>query len=215
MSGPFIYVGTFTIKPGKLEEARKHLAELIDFVETNEPRMIAFHAFLDGEGSKLVIVQVHPDSASMEFHLQINAKHFATAFDYLETFVSDQYYGAISDAWRPSWPNGTIRTSPLRGCPFTKADSRAPMFVSWLYASPVPQLITLSLTSHEISQNDIRRYEASITRLLWAGCELSQTDGRSRTRSPMRACWRGSESISSSRSSMFKLGLGEGRTRET
>ena len=98
MSGAFIYVGTTTIKPGKLEEARERLAEVIDFVETNEPRLIAFHAYLDEEGSKFTIVQVHPDSASMEFHMQVNAKHFATAWDFIEAIESEQYYGAISDA---------------------------------------------------------------------------------------------------------------------
>jgi quinol monooxygenase YgiN len=98
MVGPLIYVGNYSIKPGKLEEARKRLAELVDFVETNEPRLIAFHCFLDEEGSKLAVFQLHPDSASMEFHQQVNAKHFATAFDYLEGRMSDQYYGPISDA---------------------------------------------------------------------------------------------------------------------
>src|SRR5712691_1141205 len=98
MHGAFVYVGTTAIKPGKLEEARKNLAELVDFVETNEPRMIAFHAFLDEVGSKLTMVQVHPDPASMEFHMQVNAKHFATAFDFLEAVASEQYYGAISNA---------------------------------------------------------------------------------------------------------------------
>jgi quinol monooxygenase YgiN len=98
MSGPFIYVGTATIKEGMVEQARKHLAELMDFVETNEPRLIAFHAYLDEEGRRLTVVQVHADARSMEFHMQVNAKHFATERDYLDTIVSEQYYGAISDA---------------------------------------------------------------------------------------------------------------------
>jgi quinol monooxygenase YgiN len=86
-----------TIKPGKTEDARKHIAELVDFVETNEPRMIAFHCFFDEEGSKLTIVQVYPDSASMEFHMEVNAKHFTTAFDYLESQLSEEIYGPISE----------------------------------------------------------------------------------------------------------------------
>ena len=98
MSAPLIYVGTYTVKPGKQEEARPRLAELVDFVETNEPRVIAFNAFLDRDGNTLSIVQVHPDSASMEFHMQVNAKHFATAFDWLDTSMRDQYFGPISDA---------------------------------------------------------------------------------------------------------------------
>jgi quinol monooxygenase YgiN len=129
MSEAFIYVGTSTIKPGKLEVARKNLAELVDFVETNEPRMIAFHAFLDEEGSKLTIVQVHPDSASMEFHMQVNAKHFATAFDFLEAVVSDQYYGAISNALATElakWddPAVAVTRMPVHEGGFTRATIR-------------------------------------------------------------------------------------------
>ena len=96
MSGAFVYVGTTTIKEGKEEDARKHLAELVDFVETNEPRMIAFHTFLDESGETLGIVQVHPDSTSMEFHMQVNAKHFATAWDNLDASITEQYYGPVS-----------------------------------------------------------------------------------------------------------------------
>ena len=98
MSGPLIYVGTYSIKPGSREEARRRLAELVDFVETNEPRMIAFNTYIDRDGNTVSIVQVHPDSASMEFHMQVNAKHFATAFDWLDTSMSGQYFGPISDA---------------------------------------------------------------------------------------------------------------------
>jgi quinol monooxygenase YgiN len=98
MAGPLIYVGTYTVKPGKQGEARKRCAELVDFVETNEPRMIAFHLYLDQDANTLSIVQVHPDSASMEFHEQVAAKHFATAFDWLDTSISQHYFGPISDA---------------------------------------------------------------------------------------------------------------------
>jgi quinol monooxygenase YgiN len=129
MSGPFVYVGTTTIKPGKLEEARKNLAGVVDFVETNEPRMIAFHAFLDEEGSKLTIVQVHPDSASMEFHMQVNAKHFATAFDFLGASVSEQYYGVISDALATElakWddPAVAVTRMPVHEGGFTRTNVR-------------------------------------------------------------------------------------------
>jgi quinol monooxygenase YgiN len=98
VSGPLIYVGTYTIKPGSQEGARRRLTELVDFVETNEPRMIAFNTYLDRDGNTVSIVQVHPDSASMEFHMQVNAKHFATAFDWLDTSMSGQYFGPVSDA---------------------------------------------------------------------------------------------------------------------
>jgi hypothetical protein len=97
MSGPLIYVGTYTVRPGEEQGARGRLVELVDFVETNEPRMIGFNTYLDRDATTLSVVQVHPDSASMEFHMQVNAKHFATAFDWLDS-MSDQYFGHISDA---------------------------------------------------------------------------------------------------------------------
>jgi quinol monooxygenase YgiN len=129
MAEAFIYVGTMTIRPGKLEEARKHCAELIDFAETNEPRMIAFHLFLDEEGSTLTVVQVHPDSASMEFHLEVSAKHFTTAFDYLESQVSEQYYGPISEtlaAQLAKWddPNVPVTRMPVYEGGFTRSHVR-------------------------------------------------------------------------------------------
>lgn len=129
MGEPFIHVGTYSIKAGKLEEARRRIAELVDFVETNEPRMIAFHCFLDEEGSKLTIVQVHPDSASMEFHLQVNAKHFTTAFDYLDSMMSDQYYGGISPrlaAELAKWddPNVAVMRMPVHEGGFTRSNVR-------------------------------------------------------------------------------------------
>jgi quinol monooxygenase YgiN len=98
MSASFVYVGTVRVKPGRLEVLRTQLAELVDFVETNEPRLIAFHLYLDEKEETLAIVQVHPDAASMEFHLQVNAKHFATAFENLDAVISEQYYGEISDS---------------------------------------------------------------------------------------------------------------------
>ena len=129
MTGPFIYIGTYSIKPGQLDVARKRIADLVDFVETNEPRMIAFHCFLDEEGSKFTVVQVHPDSASMEFHMQVNAKHFATSFEFLDTQFKEQFYGTISDALvaeLAKWdePGVEVTRMPVHEGGFTRSNVR-------------------------------------------------------------------------------------------
>jgi quinol monooxygenase YgiN len=98
MSGPFIFIGTYTIRGGKLEEAKKHLQEVTDLVEANEPRLIGFNFYLDEKGNKVTCVQVHPDAASMEFHMNLVAEHIHHAFDYLEKTESLEVYGAPSDA---------------------------------------------------------------------------------------------------------------------
>ena len=41
---------------------------LVDLVETNEPRLMAFNVYLDEQGGKISVVQVHPDLDRMEFH---------------------------------------------------------------------------------------------------------------------------------------------------
>lgn len=129
MTGPLIYLGTYPIKPGQVDVARKRIAELVDFVETNEPHMIAFHCFLDEEGSKLTVIQVHPDSASMEFHLQVNIKHFATAFEFLDASFKEQFYGTISHAlgtelakWHD--PQAEITKMPVHEAGFTRSNVR-------------------------------------------------------------------------------------------
>jgi hypothetical protein len=97
MSGPFIYVSTWTIKDGRLEETKKFLAEHANLVETNEPRLISFNLYLDEATRTVGVVQVHPDSASMELHMQLIAEHLSGAFDYLDTTVGEQYYGTKSE----------------------------------------------------------------------------------------------------------------------
>lgn len=97
MTGPFIYVGTWTIKDGRLDDAKKFLEEHADLIETNEPRLISFNIYLDKGAGTVGVVQVHPDSASMELHMQLIAEHLSGAFDYLETTVSVHYYGTKSE----------------------------------------------------------------------------------------------------------------------
>lgn len=127
MSQPLVYIGTHTIKKGKLEEARKMLQELVELVETNEPRLIAFNAYLDEEGTKVAIVQVHPDAASMEFHMQVISKHLADAFDVLESTEREQLYGkpgeGMVESFREYSPGTPIIVLPVHEAGFTRTNA--------------------------------------------------------------------------------------------
>jgi quinol monooxygenase YgiN len=129
MSEAFVYIGTWTIKPDKREDARKRMAEIVDFVETNEPRLIGFHVFFDDDGGTCSVVQLHPDCASMEFHMQVGAAHFATAFDFIESITHEQYYGEISDslaAELAKWddPSVTVTKMPVHDAGFSRTNVR-------------------------------------------------------------------------------------------
>ena len=41
MTGPFIFIATNRLKEGKLESEKQCVPGLVDFVEANEPRLIA------------------------------------------------------------------------------------------------------------------------------------------------------------------------------
>lgn len=98
MTAPFIFISTYEVAEGRLDDARRSLAEHAEFVEANEPRLISFHFYLDAESSTLTIVQVHPDAASMDFHMQLVAQHISSALgDYLGAPVGTLVCGEGKD----------------------------------------------------------------------------------------------------------------------
>jgi hypothetical protein len=62
MSGPFIFIATNRLKPGKLDDERARVPGLVDFIEANEPRLIAFNEYVNEEGTEVAVVQVHRDA---------------------------------------------------------------------------------------------------------------------------------------------------------
>ena len=57
MSGPFIFIATNRLKPGKLADERKRVPGLVDFVEANEPRLIAFNEYVNEDGTEVAVVR--------------------------------------------------------------------------------------------------------------------------------------------------------------
>jgi hypothetical protein len=99
MTEPFTFIATYTIKEGKLADFKRSWRETVDFVEENEPRLIAFNAYVSEDGTEVGIVQVHPDVDSMEFHIKLIREHIEQASaEFLDQAVGTQIYGAVSDS---------------------------------------------------------------------------------------------------------------------
>jgi quinol monooxygenase YgiN len=81
MTAPFIFVGTHRIKEGQVEAYIEYFREFAEFVKENEPRLIVFEGYVNEEGTRMTVVQVHPDAESMEFHMQTIGKHIGEAYD--------------------------------------------------------------------------------------------------------------------------------------
>jgi hypothetical protein len=99
MSEPFIFIGTYTLREGKLQDFKQQWLELLEMVEAKEPRLIAFHAYVNEDGTELTGVQVHPDADSMLFHMQVARDHISEAYQsVLEKTERIDVYGKPSDA---------------------------------------------------------------------------------------------------------------------
>jgi hypothetical protein len=98
MSGPFIFIATNRLKPGRLDEERTRVPGLSDFIEANEPRLLAFNEYANDQGTEVEVVQVHPDTDSFEFHMGVVRERAERAYaETLEGTTSVQVYGTPSD----------------------------------------------------------------------------------------------------------------------
>jgi quinol monooxygenase YgiN len=91
MTDPIVFVDTSEIRGGKFEEVRRAVADLAEFVEANEPDPLSYQVFFTDHGRRMTVLQVHPDSASMERHMEVAGPVFAKFADLLVLRTIDVY----------------------------------------------------------------------------------------------------------------------------
>ena len=127
---PFIFIATNRLKAGKLDAESRRVPGLSDFIEANEPRLIAFNEFANDEGTEVGVVQVHPDADSFEFHMGMVRERAARAYDEtLEATTSIQVFGTPTDTImemlsRSAGSGVQYSVKPLHLGGFTRADHR-------------------------------------------------------------------------------------------
>ncbi len=47
------------------------MEELVELIAANEPRIVAYNVYFSDDGTTMTVVHVHPDSASLERHMQV------------------------------------------------------------------------------------------------------------------------------------------------
>ncbi|HET9241793.1 MAG TPA: hypothetical protein VFN99_00025 [Gaiella sp.] len=96
-AAPLIAIDSSEIREGKIDELKTGLAELVEFVEANEPEPIAYSIYIDEAGSRMTVVQIHPSSESMEVHMKLAGPIFQK-FTELVVLSRIDFYGTPSDA---------------------------------------------------------------------------------------------------------------------
>ena len=100
MPEPFIFIGTHRLKEGKLDDFEKAWKELVDVVESKEPQMIAFNAYANEDGTEVAVVQLHPDAASMELHMESSGSTSPRPRGAARGDDEHPVFGELSDAAR-------------------------------------------------------------------------------------------------------------------
>jgi hypothetical protein len=77
MSDAIVYVDTADVREGALEELKAGMKELVDFIAANEPRLLASNVYFSDDGTRMTVVHVHLDSASLERHLEVAGPVFS------------------------------------------------------------------------------------------------------------------------------------------
>jgi len=91
VSDPLVYVDRSDIRDGKLEEVRKGIRALVAFVEEKEPQLIGYSFYFNAGGTGMTVVAIHPDSASLELHLELGGPAFRKLSELIELRTIDIY----------------------------------------------------------------------------------------------------------------------------
>ena len=95
MSDAIVYVDTSDVREGALEELKAGVKELVDFIDAHEPRLLAYNVYFSDDGTRMTVVHVHLDSASLERHMEVAGPAFRR-FVELVTLSSIHIYGKPS-----------------------------------------------------------------------------------------------------------------------
>jgi hypothetical protein len=95
-SEPIVYIDHSNFREGSLEELKAGVRRLVDFIDAREPQLISYGFYIDEASSKMTVVAVHPDSASLELHLDIGNAEFRK-LAHLLTLTAIECYGRPSE----------------------------------------------------------------------------------------------------------------------
>lgn len=96
MAGPIVFVTTNKVRPGKLALLKEFIRERARAIEAEKPDTFAFLAYLNEEETEVTLIQVFPDAAAFDRHLEGVGERSKNAAEFLE-FTRREVYGTPSD----------------------------------------------------------------------------------------------------------------------
>lgn len=84
MNNQIQYIVEWTIKDGSLETAKKMVADVTKSVAANEPKMMAFHWYINEDQTKLYLVEWFADAGAIVDHFENVGEVLGEFFNYAE-----------------------------------------------------------------------------------------------------------------------------------
>ena len=97
MSDFVVYLDTSEVRPGEPGKLKVAMAQLASFVEANEPRIIAYNFYFSGDGTRMSVLHIHEDVASLEFHVKVAGPRFPPIAP-LVKLLTIEIFGPVNDA---------------------------------------------------------------------------------------------------------------------
>jgi hypothetical protein len=94
-----VYVDHSDVDVTRLDELKDGIRRLVDVIEQLEPQLIAYGFHLDEGRGRMTVTAVHPDSASLELHMEVGREEFRRLGEML-TLTKIEVFGAVSDRVR-------------------------------------------------------------------------------------------------------------------
>ena len=95
-SEPIVYVDHSDIREESIEELKAGIKRLVDLIDVREPQLITYGFYIDEGTATMTVVAVHPDSASLELHMDIGSEEFRK-LAHLLTLTAIECYGRPSE----------------------------------------------------------------------------------------------------------------------
>jgi hypothetical protein len=94
-AGPVIYIDRSEVHSDCRDELKAGIRSLVAFVDTQQPQMGTYGFYLDENADGMTVVSVHPDSASLERHMEIGGPEFKKLAPFL-TLREIEVFGRLS-----------------------------------------------------------------------------------------------------------------------
>jgi hypothetical protein len=91
-----VYIDHSDIREDSIDELKAGVQRLVDFIDAREPQLITYGFYIDEGAARMTVVAVHPDSESLERHMEIGSGEFRK-LAHMVTLTAIECYGRPSE----------------------------------------------------------------------------------------------------------------------